>query len=330
MSNEMMIKQIKLGDELDNSIKQIITALKDLQTTVKESSYYFITLQLFANGFERILKVSLCYGHLHKHGSFPTLKEVKAYGHGIDSLLNAFIYQYFVTTVPALQADLDFLNSNSEIQSIVSLLSEFGNYARYHNLNVVTGDMRAIDPQDLWHKLETDFVMGNPEYKKLLLDEPDYEHLDRIIIEHFVGLIERFTRAIVRQFTLGDLGPEPKRYVGFYSHFLSLMDDNIGCTDYYMKFFHKETTEAAEHKKNRNAYKDISKSQYQELWPFKNTDTVRVEKDGQGYIYLIINGYVYALNGLTAQHHNLPFAHEKGEAFVGRSVGPFIKMALEL
>ena len=326
----MIIKQIKLGDELDNSIKQIITALKDLQTTVKESSYYFITLQLFANGFERLLKVSLCYGHLHKHGSFPTLKEVKEYGHGIDTLLNAFLSEYFVTNVPALLTDHVFLKTNSEIQSIISLLSEFGKYARYHNLNVVTGDLNAIDPQELWQKLETDFVLNNPDHKKLLFDEPDYELLDRIIAEHFVGLIERFTRAIVRQFTLGDLGSEPNRNIGFYIHFLTLSDEDIGHTDYYKKFFHKLTDEAGQYKKNKNAFRVIIKSEFKELWPFKNTDTVRVEKDPEGFIYLIINGSVYALNGLTAQRHHLPFAHDKGEAFVGRSVHPFIKMAQEL
>ncbi|MCK4543074.1 MAG: hypothetical protein KAU17_12635 [Spirochaetales bacterium] len=48
--DENIIKKIKLGDELDNSIKQIITALKELQTTVQESSYYFITFQFRLSG----------------------------------------------------------------------------------------------------------------------------------------------------------------------------------------------------------------------------------------------------------------------------------------
>ncbi|MCK4543075.1 MAG: hypothetical protein KAU17_12640 [Spirochaetales bacterium] len=41
--------------------------------------------ELLSNGFERLLKSSICYGHLHKHGDFPNVKEIKT--HNISSLL---------------------------------------------------------------------------------------------------------------------------------------------------------------------------------------------------------------------------------------------------
>ncbi|MCK4543076.1 MAG: hypothetical protein KAU17_12645 [Spirochaetales bacterium] len=152
-----------------------------------------------------------------------------------------------------------------------------------------------------------------------------------MISKHFVKIFEKLTRAIVRQFTLGDLGKEPGKYIGFYSHFLFLTDDQIGVTDYYKKFFYKEVKDPQKYSHNNtNKRLTISRKEYDKLWPYKNTNSVTVEKSNDGCIFLIINKKVYALNGTTSQKYNFPFAHDLGEAFIGRAVGDFISIALEL
>lgn len=323
------MKLIKLGDEVDNSIKQIIYALKELQTTVRETAYYFITFQLLSNGLERLLKCSICFGYLHKKNRFPTLKEIKT--HNISLLLKIFLSDYFSDNGPLLKDDLLFLSTNQEVVELVELLSGFGDIARYHNLNVVTGDLKAINIQETWQRMETKFISADPDFHKLLILEPNYEMIEERVTRHFVMLFERITRAIVRQYTLGDLGDEPKRFIGFYSFFLQLSDENIGKTDYDERFFTKSIKNPANYTStNNNRRRILTKTDYTGPWPFINTDTVIIEKSNDGYIFLIINGKIYALNGITSQKYNLPFAHDSGEAYKGRSVGEFITMALEL
>ncbi|MCK5682782.1 hypothetical protein KAJ27_01615 [bacterium] len=324
-----IIKKLKLGNELESSITQITTALKELQTTVQETCYYFIAFQLLSNGFERLLKCSLCYGHLHKSDKFPSLRNIRT--HSIFKLLDTFLSEYFVQLVPALKEDYNFLTKDKELKILVQSLTEFGKNARYHNLNVVTGNPKAIDIEDIWKKLETDFVMNDPELKKKLFDEPDYDTVDSAATRHFVSIFERLTRAIVRQFTLGDMGNEPGKYIGFYSHFLLLQDDQIGETDYYKEFFYKEIKKPKKYdKKNRNNKKTIKKNDYKELWPFKNADFVIVEKSDDDDFFLIINNLVYALNGTTAHNFDLPFAHDCGETYRGRDVSVFLTIAQKL
>jgi len=327
--NEEILKRIKLGDEVENSIKQIIAGLKELQTSVRETAYYFIVLQLLANGFERLLKSSICYGFLHKKNCFPTAGEIKT--HDISKLLSVFISEYFSDMVPALKEDLKFLKTNKELETIINSLTEFGKYARYHNLNVVTGDINAVDVKDIWQKIETDFVMNNPEIKKILFDKLDYDRLDQLITNHFVIIFEKLTRGIVRQFTLGDLGEEPKKYIGFYSHFLFLKDDEFGITDYNEKFFQKKINDPGEYiENNKNKRTVITKSEDNKRWPYKHTDSIIIEKSTDGCVFVIVNKKVYALTGTTAQKYKLPFTHDIGETYKGRSEVDIIKMALEL
>lgn len=327
--NEDILKKLKLCEEVENSIKQIIAGLKELQTSLQETAYYFIVFQLLANGIERLLKSSICYGFLHIKKRFPKVVEIKT--HDISNLLSIFISEYFSDNVPALKEDLQFLKTNNELKTIISSLTEFGKNARYHNLNVVTGDMNAVDVNEIWQKIKINFVMNNPEVKKILFDEPDYDRLEQLITNHFVTIFEKFTRAIVRQFTMGDLGEEPKKCIGLYSHFLFLKDDEIGKTDYNAKFFQKKINEPGEYiENNENKRKVITKSDYNELWPYKNADSIIIEKSADGCVFVIVDNKVCALNGITSQKYKLPFTHEIGIAYNGRAEGDIIQMALNL
>ncbi len=80
---------------------------------------------------------------------------------------------------------------------------------------------------------------NNGLYEKLFV-LPDFEFVEHSVTKYLVSIIEQITRAVVRQFTLGDLGDEPKKYIGSYSHFLFLNDSDIGVTNYFDKFFAKK------------------------------------------------------------------------------------------
>lgn len=54
-----------------------------------------------------------------------------------------------------------------------------------------------------------------------------------------VCIFEKFTRALVRQFTLGVLGQDAGKNVSYISFFIFLMDKDLEKTDYINKKFLK-------------------------------------------------------------------------------------------
>ena len=83
----------------------------------------------------------------------------------------------------------------------------------------------------MWENYETEQMNKDSELKSYFEKNKlnyFYKRLNQIIIIK----LEYFSRALVRQFTLGDLGTEAKRYTGVISKFLFLMDKDLGNTDY--------------------------------------------------------------------------------------------------
>jgi hypothetical protein len=324
--NKLDLKKIKLGEELENSCKQIIAGIKELQTTVQDTDYYFIAFQLLDNGFERLLKCVICYGWLEQYNKFPTVNQIK--GHDINVLLQNFLNNYFSQATSELKQDYKFLSTNKDAKIIIKSLSEFGNYGRYHNLNVVTGVEKTVDITEIWDKLQMDYIRRKPQLIKKMTIQPDLEFVENEVTKYVVSIIEKITRATVRQFTLGKLGNEPNKYIGFYSHFLYLKDTDIGNTNYYDKFFSKKVNDPIVYVADRkNKTMVVKKEVYNGLWPFKNTNEVILEKKNELCVFIIINNKKYALNGFTNMNYNLPFPHDCGEAFKGRDIDAFITMA---
>lgn len=323
-------EKIRLGDELDNSIKQIIYGLKELQIALKETSYYFITFQLLASGIERLLKCSICYGKLHKQNRFPVVEELKT--HKIDNLLKLFIQDYYdSSSCPAFNDDYEFLTQDSFLQELIKSLSVFGDYARYYNLNVVTGAPKKINIEEVWDDLQKDFIASRPDLMKKLFDEPDYKTVENEISKYFVSCFEKLVRAITRQFTLGDMGEEPKRHLGTYVHFVTLSDDKIGATDYFEKFFKKEIRKPMDYTSSDGIRSNvITKKEYSGQWPFRNVDSVTIQKRANNCVTIVVDDKVYALNGLAIQILNLPDPFEANIAYKGRSLHYFISAALAL
>lgn len=329
MDNKLLIKKLHLEKELENSIKQIIAALKELQITIQKTSYYFIAFQLLANGIERLLKCAICYGYLHKKGTFPNIKKLK--NHDITGFFKNFIDNYFTQDRQVTKEDYLFLTENNEAIKLINLLSEFAKSARYYDLDIVTDNpQKSINIYDMWNKVELDYIMDNPNLRNKLFNEPDFEAVNQSVSKHLVSIFEKIARAIVRQFTLGDMGEEPKKYIGHYYHFSHLRDNDIGTTDYYKKFYTTEIKNPKPYIDNGNSKNLITTKDYKKIWPFKNTDQVIVEKSNEGYLYIIINNKMYALNGITSIKLNIPFPHDLGEAYIGRSIGDFIEIAQNL
>src|SRR5690606_23902862 len=73
----------------------------------------------------------------------------------------------------------------------------------------------------------------------------------------------------------------------------------------------------------------VAKEGFAGDWPFR-VDRVIVELQDGLFAIVHIDGYAFALNGAAASRFNLPFPHDAGMAVLGKSVGPFINMALAM
>ena len=95
-ADDNRLKKLALLEELDTSAKLIRLGFGELQNLSIVNDFYFLPLQLLAQGFERLMKVYLCLGYLSKKGRYPTLKDIE--GHDLMVLLGERILtEYFST-----------------------------------------------------------------------------------------------------------------------------------------------------------------------------------------------------------------------------------------
>jgi hypothetical protein len=154
-----------------------------------------------------------------------------------------------------------------------------------------------------------------------------------------ISKLERLVRAIALQFTIGDhadrFGKLRQTSVVF-SDFRHLQDEQLGTIDYRQsvrilrqeqKNWRKRTER--EIVGSRWPTQRISKAGFDGEWPFR-ADHVIVERQESNFAIVNIEGYAFALNGAAASRFKLPFPHDAGMAVLGKSVGPFIEMAMSL
>jgi hypothetical protein len=73
---------------------------------------------------------------------------------------------------------------------------------------------------------------GEEEYSKKLFQVGALEELREKSIEIIVTRLERFFRAIARQFVFGDFSSDAYIFVGEVGVFSDIKDENLGKTDY--------------------------------------------------------------------------------------------------
>ncbi len=336
-------QDLALNEELQTSINLIKLGLGEYQNLDMANDFYYLPFQLISSGFERLMKCHICLGHLEVHKSYPDPKLFKnILKHDLLKIKKHILNNYYKTkNIPVLKADLEYLTNDKELHDIMELLSEFGKFARYYNLDVITGENNpSIDVKAMWEEFETSLLLQDKELIKNFNDYEKQKDVMDTIARTIIIKLERFVRAISRQFTLGDLGKLALQFSPAVYPFLMLMDDDLGTTDYRKNTTnynekeiksHKRTlTDEIERKTNKNfVSKKITKNDFRGEWPFYK-DEIIIECREKFWCIVSIDGYDYALNGAAKGRYKIEDVHEAGMAVLGKSIGPFINMALEL
>ena len=331
-------KFLSLDDELRASCRLIKLGLGELQCISMTEDFYHLPFQLLSSGLERLMKCYICLVYEANIGEFPTNKYLRNdLGHDLSKLKKEILEKYFkANDIPALKEDIDFLNKTPLLDKVLHVLSEFGRLARYYNLNVVTGDTKAIfNPDSEWESIEMDVLKTIPKFQYASLIEKGDEYYQKINIE-IVKIIERFVRAISRQFTLGQHGDKLQQLSVTYSAFRNLRDCELGQKDYRIatKVLKEQKDKWHSRKESKilngkHPARKLHRNSFDGEWPF-HSDEVIVECREKLFCIVNINGYDFALNGAAQSKFNYPYPHNMGLAILSKSIGPFIDIAFGL
>ena len=290
-----------------------------------------------------------CYVVLIHEGTHGTYPDIRKHRHDLNSLVDTILQHYFGgANRPEIQCDYDFIKSDPTVGEVINILSMFGHKGRYYGLDSivdVTGTLdddwesRHDDPDTQWRKLEWE------------IEDPRSYIFDRVSLERsyfpvvhstLIASMERFARAIARQWTLGEHEDKMDR-IALTSPMLdgirSIPDDKLGTTDYRTyspiphpyRNIHNRSVRSEEKIMNDEASpaRAIYRTEFDGEWPFRS-DHVIVQLVRSVYCIVNISGYDFALNEVARGHFGLPDPHDAGAAVLGKSITPFVTIALSL
>jgi len=228
-----------IGEELLTAMRLLKMGLRELNRMDGSTDFFHLPILLLASGFERMMKTVICCHHLETTGDFPSRAVFPKGRRGHDLLLllkeitrNCFSDDY-LSRIPAAKTDIEFLRNDQKLSAIVRILSDFGQSARYYNLNVVLGEQDpGPSPDHEWQKLEMEVLQEDPSWATHIGDPKESEAIHEQINRELTIQCEKLARSLARLFTIGGLGAKAKQISSHAFHFLFLMDDQMGKTDY--------------------------------------------------------------------------------------------------
>jgi len=331
------LKILCLTEELETAFNLIELGFGELQEIRMDNDFYHLPHLLLASGLERLMKCYICLVYEARNGYFPNKKFLQSLGHDLLRLKETITDDYYATNgIPILCEDFEFLTTDDLLERIIHILSEFGQKARYYNLDVVSGaPTPPIDPRSAWDSLESALESPLPYISSHSMEALYRDYYPRVNAK-IIAKLERLLRAIALQFTLGRHGGKLLQLSGTIGRFTALKEVDFGTTDYRRSVKYLQQSKDKWSKRSRAEVlsspwptKVISRAQYDGDWPFRFDEVILECREG---LFCVINiqGYDFALNGTAKGRLGYPFPHDADMAIIGKSVGPFIQMALRL
>ena len=232
-------QHMMIGEELLTAVRLLKTGLREVNKMSGATDFFHLPILLLSTGFERMMKVVVCCHHYGLHGAFPARDccPSGSRGHDLVWLLEAITERCFsdeyLAQVPAARDDIAFLRADRRLLALVQILSDFGQSARYYNLNVVLGEEQpGLSPDDEWQRLEMEILQDDPTWKQRITNPGQLPGVYEQINRELTVRCERLARSLSRLFTIGGLGDLAKQISPHTHHFLFLTDFALGATDY--------------------------------------------------------------------------------------------------
>ena len=332
---EKMDRISTLQQELDLSYKLVCKGLGELQKINYSNDFYFLPLLLLSQGIERFLKSYIIAYKVENEEENIFPRDLRI--HSLVELLNIIKQNYYVIGSRDTDIKDEHYLSNTHLNKLLDILSDFGNNGRYYNINHLINS-NDISPISRWEKLEQDLIpLIGEEYLKLIDIDTRNNYYKRVN-NKIIIIIEKFLSILSRQHIFGR---ESKVFLGAtianFSTFEYMYDGDYGKTDYTLvkKMYeheyiaHKRTFIDRLKSSLFYKHKKILKSQYEGEWPFKSESVTLESRENKFYI-VIIDEYEYALNGKTSSRLKLPTPNKDGVVANCKSTDKFLKIAQSL
>lgn len=226
---------LALNREAEAAVRLSQEGIEALRRLDGANDFYHLPMQLLAQGFERLLKLTLALAELGVTGELPPSKRLRNdYRHDIVALTDAVVDRVADKSAyarrPAVQDDLDFIRHDTHLRQMLAVLSTFGTWSRYYRLEEFL-DPDGVDCQDdpdrAWEAVQTEILRRHPDWIEQL-DPKAGGRAFETIARDITATLDRFARAITRMWTLGALHEEAKRHLGTIKGFLFLHDHELG------------------------------------------------------------------------------------------------------
>jgi hypothetical protein len=232
------VQHVAMCQEVATSVKLIEAGLGHLQRIDGANDFYHLPILLLASGFERFMKTIVCLDALRRTGAYSP-GDIK--GHDLVPLLDRITAECFsddyLQTVPAARSDIDYLRRDDRLRDLVRVLSDFGQTARYYELDTILGKTpSASSPDQMWSQVELAILTDDPDWAQKLRHDPGLRETYSAITSNLVKRLEMFARALSRLFTIGELGERAKVHTGTIGPFLYLRDTDLGTRKYWEDF----------------------------------------------------------------------------------------------
>lgn len=304
-------------EEVDASYKFIIEGIRILKTKKSAISSNHVELQLFAGGFERLLKILLFLKEKHTLKKYPELEGKTNFfkkfdnGHGIKKMVDELI-EYsstvkFMNEIPMVVEDLAFLRNDNNFNIFIEILTDFSKHQRYYYIDVIAKKEYNIENNFEKFKNLIYTYSANIDVSTMTYDEKE-----EYILNSFIISVEKGVRAISRFFTHG-LGNEGRKFYGNFADFFFMNDEDFGKCKYLLPklntqkdyqpwranslSFFKFKISAKSKTVHSNEYKD---------WAF-TVNKVKVYNYKNGlFCFVKIGNRVFALNGSAGSRFKIP------------------------
>jgi len=188
-----------------------------------------------STGIERGAKLALAINHaLNNEGEFPDPKELRSFGHNLESLLTAMDLIAKGMGLP----DSERLPKSEIHSGIVSVLTEFAsNVTRYYNLDFIMDNVHKNaqgDPIKSWYKSVTmpvikkhlsetkeDKIRQNAEMVSVMMEQMSQVSYTAETGEHVSSVYEGSIRTGLAEFATPFVRIYVLQFARFYSHVFS-------------------------------------------------------------------------------------------------------------
>lgn len=150
-------------------------------------------------GVEKALKIMLGCAYLEDRGTWPTMNELRQWGHNIEALLAALTERIraglAATTARGYSITLfERMQSPDILPALMATLSRYGRSGRFHYLDILATDIPSEHdaPNHLWDAVE----------QQTTRTRPGLQELPRGSIEEFDAYLDGISAAIADEFEI--------------------------------------------------------------------------------------------------------------------------------